>query len=144
MTERGVVLFRFGAAPDQGGPGMLTRLVVQDLLTTIAALDRIGVDGDGIVWLAGCGSMPRHSVTEMITRGPAAGWPVLATATSGPAVAELADLTNVLVAHRMSDGVAPGGLDGVSALRDGEFLLTVKNPRRLVPRAAFVRAREGL
>jgi hypothetical protein len=139
-----VVLFRFGGAPDQGVPGMLTRLVVQDLLTTIAALDRIGVDGDGIVWLAGCGSMPRHSVTEMITRGPAAGWPVLATATSGPAVAELADLTNVVVAHRMSDGVAPGGLDGVSALRDGEFLLTVKNPQRLVPRAAFVRAREGL
>ncbi len=144
VTERGVVLFRFGGAPDQGVPGMLTRLVVQDLLTTIAALDRIGVDGDGIVWLAGCGSMPRHSVTEMITRGPAAGWPVLATATSGPAVAELADLTNVVVAHRMSDGVAPGGLDGVSALRDGEFLLTVKNPQRLVPRAAFVRAREGL
>jgi hypothetical protein len=143
VTERGVVLFRLGA-PDQGVPGMLTRLVVQDLLTTIAGLDRIGVPGDGIIWLAGCGSMPRNSVTEMVTRGPAAGWPVLATATSGAAAAELAELTNVVVAHRMNGGLAPAALDGVSALRDGEFLLTVKNPQRLVPRAAFVRAREGL
>jgi hypothetical protein len=31
----------------------------------------------------------------------------------------------------------------VSALRDGEFLLTVKNPPRQVPRAVFVRARES-
>ena len=58
--------------------------------TAGSALDRIGVDGDGIVWLAGCGSMPRSSVTEMITRGPGAGLPVLAATTSGPAAAELA------------------------------------------------------
>jgi hypothetical protein len=143
VTERGVVLFRLGGSPDRAVPGMLTRLVCQDLLTAGAALQRIGVDGDGIVWLAGCGSMPRSSVTEMITRGPAAGWPVLAATTSGPAAAELAELTNVVVAHRMGGDIAPSGLDGVSALRDGEFLLTVKSPQRLVPRAAFVRAREG-
>jgi hypothetical protein len=47
----------------------------------------------------------------------------------------------VVVAHRMAAAAAPGSLDGLSALRPGEFLLTVKNPRRLVPRADFVRAR---
>ena len=140
VTERGVVLFRLGGSPPAAA-AMLTRLVCQDLLTAGAALHRIGVDGDGIVWLAECGSMPRSSVTELIARGPAAGLPVLAATTSAPAAAELAELTNVVVAHRMNDDVAPHGLDGVSALRAGEFLLTVKNPRRLVPRAAFVRAR---
>jgi hypothetical protein len=143
ITERGVVLFRLGGAPDQAVPAMLTRLVGQDLLAAGAALRRIGVDGDGIVWLAGCGSMPRAAVTEMIARGPGAGLPVVAATTSAPAAAELAELTNVVVAHRMSDDAAPRGLDGVSALRDGEFLLAVRNPPRQVPRAVFVRAREG-
>jgi hypothetical protein len=187
-TERGVVLFRLGGP---GGPGgsapaatgaMLTRLICRDLLTAGAALHRIGVDGDGIVWLAECGSMPRGSVTDIIARGPEAGLPVLAATTSARAAAELAQLTNVVVVHRMDDaatarhlaavaggpdpappgnGAGPGhpaeragpaaapdpgpgpaaSPGSLSALRDGEFLLTVKNPRRLVPRARVVRAR---
>ena len=141
VTDRGVVLFRLGGSPSPAVSAMLTRLVCQDLLTAGAALRGIGVGGDGIVWLAECGSMPRSSVTELIARGPGAGLPVLAATTSAPAAAELAELTNVVVAHRMEDQVTPGSLDGLSALRAGEFLLMVKNPRRLVPRAAFVRAR---
>jgi hypothetical protein len=140
VTDRGVVLFRLGG-PSPAVSAMLTRLVCQDLLTAGAALRGIGVGGDGIVWLAECGSMPRGSVTELIARGPGAGLPVLAATTSAPAAAELAELTNVVVAHRMADEATPRSLDGLSALRAGEFLLTVKNPRRLVPRAAFVRAR---
>jgi hypothetical protein len=140
VTERGVVLFRLGGPPPSAASAMLTRLVCQDLLTAGAALRGIGVGGDGIVWLAECGSMPRGSVTELIARGPGAGLPVLAATSSAPAAAELAELTNVVVAHRM-DAATPGSLDGLSALRPGEFLLTVKNPRRLVPRADFVRAR---
>jgi hypothetical protein len=141
VTDRGVVLFRLGGSPSPAVSAMLTRLVCQDLLTAGAALRGIGVGGDGIVWLAECGSMPRSSVTELIARGPGAGLPVLAATTSAPAAAELAELTNVVVAHRMEDQAAPRSLDGLSALRAGEFLLMVKNPQRLVPRAAFVRAR---
>ncbi|HEV2258708.1 MAG TPA: hypothetical protein VGS06_36775 [Streptosporangiaceae bacterium] len=141
VTDRGVVLFRLGGSSSPAISAMLTRLVCQDLLTAGAALRGIGVGGDGIVWLAECGSMPRSSVTELIARGPGAGLPVLAATTSAPAAAELAELTNVVVAHRMDDQATPRSLDGVSALRAGEFLLMVKNPRRLVPRAAFVRAR---
>jgi len=141
VTDRGVVLFRLGGSPSPAVSAMLTRLVCQDLLTAGAALRGIGVGGDGIVWLAECGSMPRSSVTELIAHGPGAGLPVLAATTSAPAAAELAELTNVVVAYRMEDQAAPRSLDGLSALRAGEFLLMVKNPRRLVPRAAFVRAR---
>jgi hypothetical protein len=152
VTERGVVLFRLGGLAEPAVSAMLTRLVCQDLLTAGDALRGIGVGGDGLVWLTEAGAMPRSSVTELIARGPAAGLPVLAATTSAPAAAELAALTNVVVAHRMPGlAVPPGlvpaglavppGLDDLSALRDGEFLLTVKNPRRLVPRVAFVRAR---
>ena len=141
VTDRGVALFRLGGPSPPAVSAMLTRLVCQDLLTAGAALRGIGVGGDGIVWLAECGSMPRGSVTELIARGPGAGLPVLAATTSAPAAAELAELTNVVVAHRMEDQATPRSLDGLSALRAGEFLLMVKNPSRLVPRAAFVRAR---
>ena len=163
-TERGVVLFRLGGSASPASAAMLTRLICRDLLAAGAALHRIGVDGDGIVWLAECGSMPRGSVTDIIARGPDAGLPVLAATTSARAAAELAGLTNVVVVHRMNDaatarhlaavadraepaaagdpGPAPAASSGsLSALRDGEFLLTVKNPRRLVPRARVVRAR---
>jgi hypothetical protein len=181
-TERGVVLFRLGGSAPAASAAMLTRLICRDLLAAGAALHRIGVDGDGIVWLAECGSMPRSSVTDIIARGPDAGLPVLAATTSARAAAELAELTNVVVVHRMNDAAtarhlaavaggpdplppgngagsappadrtepaaardprpAPAASPGsLSALRDGEFLLTVKNPRRLVPRAVVIRAR---
>jgi len=141
VADRGVVLFRLGGAPHAAATAMLTRLVGQDLLTAGAALHGIGVGGDGIVWLAECGSMPRGSVTELIARGPGAGLPVVAATISEPAAAELAELTNVVVACRMADQATPPGLGGLSALRPGEFLLAVKNPQRLVPRAVFVPAR---
>jgi hypothetical protein len=182
ITQRGVVLFRLGGTAETASSAMLARLVCQDLLAAGTALHRIGVDGDAIVWLAGCGSMPRTAVTDMVARGPGVGLPVLATTTSGPAAAELAELTNVVVVHRMTDAAAarhlaavtgaadpppsqgfmtpgnpaerdgtgipghPGfppaaGAGNLSALRDGEFLLAVKDPRRLVPRAFVVQAR---
>src|SRR5580704_17949585 len=59
VTERAVVLFRLGApasAPRAASAAMLTRLICEDLLAAGAALSRIGVDGDGLVWLPECGS----------------------------------------------------------------------------------------
>ena len=175
VTERAVVLFRLGGERNASS-AMLARLICQDLLAAGAALAEIGVDGDGIVWLGECGALPKQSVTDMIARGPDAGLPVLAATTSPPVGVELAELTNVVVAHRMNDaaaaghlaravGVAAPGLSPVGsadparpaavspaaaatadsgslpALRDGEFLLAVRNPRRLVSRGQLVRAR---
>jgi hypothetical protein len=143
VAERGAVLFRLGGLAQPACSAMLARLVCQDLLTASAALHRIGVDGDGIVWLTECGSMPRASVTDVIARGPGTGLPVLAATTSAPTAAELAELANVIVALRMADEAAPPGMDGLSALRSGEFQLTVKDPNRLVPRAVLVPGRAG-
>jgi len=150
VTERAVVLFRLGE-PDPSA-AMLTRLICEDLLAAGAALSGIGVDGDGLVWLPECGSLPRRPVTDMIARGPGTGLPVLAVTTVPQVAAELAELTNVVVMHRMTDdaaarqlaetaGAAAAAGDPGLPLREREFLLTVKNPPRLVPRAQLVRAR---
>ncbi len=163
VAERAVVLFRLGGPCPAESSAMLTRLVCQDLLAAGAALNGIGVDGDGIIWLAECGSLPRQPVTEMIAGGQRSGLPVLAATTSAQVAADLADLVNVVVAHRMEDTAAarrlaaqgppepaadanPGAgpaaeATGPAALRDGEFLLAVKNPPRLVARGLLVRAR---
>ena len=93
---------------------MLTRLVCQDLLAAGAALNGIGVDGDGIVWLSECGALPRHAVTDMIARGPGTGLPVLAATTSAPVAADLADLVNVVVAYRMDDAAVARRLSEVT------------------------------
>jgi hypothetical protein len=72
---------------------------------------------------------------------------VLAVPPPPQVATELAELTNVVVAHRMTDADAAGQLAAVAGatagppLGDGEFLLAVKDPPRLVPRAQPVRAR---
>jgi hypothetical protein len=118
VAERAVVLFRLGAPDSSSSLGdssaMLTRLVCQDLLAAGSALNRIGVDGDGIVWLSECGSLPRHSVTDMIARGPGTGLPVLAATTSPQVAVDLADLVNVVMAYRMDDGAAARRLSKVT------------------------------
>ncbi len=120
VAERAVVLFRLGG-PEPSNPSapaeasaMLARLVCQDLLAAGAALNGIGVDGDGIVWLSECGSLPRHAVTDMIARGPGTGLPVLASTTSAPVAADLATLVNVVVAYRMNDAAAGRRLSEVT------------------------------
>jgi hypothetical protein len=164
VAERAVVLFRLGGPRPAESCAMLTRLVCQDLLAVGTALNRIGVDGDGIVWLAECGALPRPPVSEMIARGRDAGLPVLAATTSAQVATDLADMVNVVVAHRTQDttmaarlaSIAPDpveerdpamagtlGPGSPAALRDGEFLLAVKHPPRIVPRGLLVRAREG-
>jgi hypothetical protein len=172
VAERAVVLFRLGGPRPAESSAMLTRLVCQDLLAAGAALERAGVDGDGLVWLAECGSLPRQPVTEMITRGRRSGLPVLAATTSAQVASDLADMVNVVVAHRMEDSAATRRLAAVvpaagpgpgpepeataaaadqagyapgpafpAGLRDGEFLLAVRHPPRVVPRGLLVRGR---
>jgi hypothetical protein len=145
VTERSVVLFRLGDAAEPASAAMLGRLVCQDLLAAGAALTGIGVDADGLIWLTECGSLPRQPVTELIARGAGSGLPVLAASTSAQVGAELAELTNALIAHRTNDDAAarePVTADGAAGpLREGEFRLAVKDPQRLIPRGLAVRAR---
>jgi len=174
LADRAVVLFRLGGPPATESSAMLDRLICQDLLRAGAARDGTpgsDANGDGLIWLAECAALPRQAVTSLIARGRPAGLPVLAATTSAPVAADLADLVNVVIAHRMADGgavpwvadgaAAPREVDGAASpssaddaaasrlamagdpatLRDGEFVLTVRDPPRLVPSGLLVRAR---
>jgi hypothetical protein len=149
VAEREVVLFRLdqrtGPERASGASAMLGRLVCQDLLTT--APDGTG-PGGGIAWLTESGLLPRPYVADMIARGRETGLAVLAATTSPQVAADLADLVNAVVAHRMDDQELAGkvaeitaGAAGLPALRDREFLLSVRHPGRLVPRGRPVPAR---
>lgn len=154
-----------GAAGGADGRGMLIRLVGQDLLGLGARLHGMGVDGDGIIWLSGCQAIAPQTLASLIAAGPAAGLSVVATTASASAASELAEHVNVLLVHRVTDSAAAGRLaavaaprlpppgsagaeipaavtpDDLAALGDGEFLMAVARPRRLVPRVLGVQAR---
>jgi hypothetical protein len=124
VTDRAVVLFRLGGSAAAASSAMLTRLICQDLLAAGPVRNGTGAEGNGLIWLAECAALPRQPVSDLIARGRAAGLPVLAATTSAPVAADLADLVNVVVAHRMTDAEAARRLSAVAvavaaALRPG-------------------------
>jgi hypothetical protein len=94
-------------------------------------LRRIGADGDGLVWIPGCDSLPVAALVPLISGGGAVGLPVLMTTTSAAVARELAGLVGVLLIHRLADVTAAADLVGLGApLGAGEFVLAVNAPRR--------------
>jgi hypothetical protein len=102
VRERSAVLF----AP--GTPAM-TRLVCADIIALGEQLRGIGADGDGIVWLCGCETLPRDVVAGLVSSGAAAGIPVLATTTS-PTPGEVASVVNATAIHRIANASAAEAL----------------------------------
>ena len=151
LADRAVVLFRLGGPPATESSALLDRLICQDLLRAGAARNGTpgsDANGDGLIWLAECAALPRPAVTSLIARSRPAGLPVLAATTSAPVASDLADLVNVVIAHRMADGAAvPWAASRLAVaadpatLRDGEFVMAVRDPPRLVPSGLLVRAR---
>jgi len=114
-------------------------------------LRRIGVDGDGLVWIPGCDSLPVAALVPLI-RGGAVGLPLLLTTTSAAAARELAGLVGVVLIHRLADPAVAADLAGLAGLAGGaggvggagpagsrprlaplgagEFVLAVNAPRR--------------
>lgn len=141
VRERGAVLFPLGAGDGSAAhaPG-IAGLVCADLGNVAADLRRIGVEGDGLIWLCGCERLPAALAASLIADGAASGLPVLATTTDASCAAELAARVNAVLVHRLADEQAERDLaaavDSVTAgqgslcdLRPGEFLLTVNAPR---------------
>jgi hypothetical protein len=112
-----------GGAPDETGLARVVRersaallsLRTADVAAQVCAgilalgedLRRIGADGDGLVWLYGYEPSPDGplggTVASLVAAGAAAGLPVLVTATSPRAVADLAGLVSVVLVHRPAD-----------------------------------------
>ena len=99
ISERSAVLLPAGSAAQAARAcAGITRLA--------AGLRRIGVDGDGLVWMTGCEWLPADAVAGLIRDGRAAGLAVLVGAGSPAAateVAELAGLAGAVLVHRIAD-----------------------------------------
>ncbi len=163
VGERSAALLRVGSAE-------LAARACADIAALAAALSRIGVDGDGLIWVTGGERLPADAVAALIGDGRAAGLPVLIGTSSPAAAAQLAPLVDARLILRVADpslaailaasaGGQPGpgglpagpkpvpGISAVSAgallsLGPGEFVLTVSEPaRRLVALGRLVPAR---
>jgi hypothetical protein len=105
IRQRGVALFSLDGDHRSRPAIAVASLVAQDLMGICAELRKIGVDGDGLVWLEQCGGVPAGVLTELVRRGAAAGLPALLTTTSAQAAEQVADQVNAVVIHRMTDPV---------------------------------------
>lgn len=102
VRERSAVLLRVDTAG-------LARLVTADLAALGEDLRRIGVDGDGLVWLHGWDPKSAGTLGGLVASGAAAGLPVLVSSIS-PAAADLAGMMNAVLIHRVNDGAAAASL----------------------------------
>ena len=143
-----VVRGRSAALLRVGSPELAVRACA-DIAALGRHLRRIGVDGDGLVWVPGGDSLPVAALAPLISGGGAVGLPVLMTTTSTAVARELAGLVGVMLIHRLADPAAVADLAGLAGskprpapLAAGDFTLAVNAPRRrLVELGRLVPAR---
>jgi hypothetical protein len=103
VRERTVVLFSLDQTAWGRAAATMASLVIHDVLAVCAELRRIGVPGDGLVWLDQCGGVAPPALAELVSRGAAAGLPALLTTTAAGRAQPLAQQVNVLLLHRLTD-----------------------------------------
>jgi hypothetical protein len=135
ITERSAVLLSVGSAE-------LAARACADITMLAAGLRRIGVDGDGLIWVTGAERLPKSAVAALIGDGRAAGLAVVIGTASAEAAADLAGLAAATLVHRISDPFQAVALGLLPSLGRGEFVLAVNGPRRrTVTRGRLVPAR---
>jgi hypothetical protein len=123
VRDRAVALFSIDAAVYGRAAVTLASLVARDVLAVCSELRRIGVPGDGLAWFDQCGGLAPAALSDLVTRGEAAGLPALLTTTAAARVQALADQVNVLALHRLTDPAAAewfAGLTGEKLAPPGE------------------------
>jgi hypothetical protein len=103
VRDRTVVLFSLDKSLHGRAAATMAGLVIHDVLAVCAELRRIGVPGDGLVWLDQCGGVATATLAELVGRGAAAGLPALLTTTAAGRAQALAQQVNVLLVHRLTD-----------------------------------------
>ncbi len=96
-------------------------LAASRLTALSATLRRIGVDGDGLIWVPSAERLPAAVLAALVSDGADAGLPVLVGAVSPAAAGQLAGLVGALLMHRLTDRDLADGL----AARAGTRLLPV-------------------
>jgi hypothetical protein len=96
ISERSAALVRVGSAE-------LASRACASVAALAASLGRIGVDGDGLIWVTGGERLPAQAAARLIGDGRVAGLGVLIGTASPVATAELARLVDALLILRIGD-----------------------------------------
>ncbi|HEY2580100.1 MAG TPA: hypothetical protein VGI74_27625 [Streptosporangiaceae bacterium] len=146
VRERTVVLFSLDKSVHGRAAATMAGLVIHDVLAVCAELRRIGVPGDGLVWLDQCGGVSTGALAELVSRGTAAGLPALLTTTAAGRAQPLAEQVNVLLLHRLTDPAVAERFAAFTgeklAPAGGADLMAADSPLRM-PAAAAAGPRPG-
>jgi hypothetical protein len=96
IAERSAALLRVGSAE-------LAARACAEVAVLAARLRRIGVDGDGLIWVTDGERLPAQAVAGLIADGRVAGIGVVIGTSSPVAAAELARLVDALLILRIGD-----------------------------------------
>src|SRR5580693_10745503 len=96
VGERSAALLRVGSAD-------LAARACADIAALAAGLSRIGVDGDGLIWVTGGERLPANAVAALIGDGRVAGLAVLVGTSSPATAAQLAGLVDARLVLRIAD-----------------------------------------
>jgi hypothetical protein len=96
VGERSAALLRVGSAE-------LAARACADVAALAAGLSRIGVDGDGLIWVTGGERLPANAVAALIGDGRVAGLAVLIGTSSPATAAQLAGLVDARLVLRIAD-----------------------------------------
>ena len=96
VSERSAALLRVGSAE-------LASRACADIAALAGGLRRIGVDGDGLIWVTGGERLPADAVAALIADGRVGGLAVLVGTSSPAAAARLARLAGTRLILRLAD-----------------------------------------
>jgi hypothetical protein len=102
-TDLGQVLSERSLALVPAGSAGSAAALAADVAALGARLRRIGVDGDGLIWVPAAQRLPAPVLAALARDGAAAGLPVLVGAESPAAAAALAGIVGALLVHRVTD-----------------------------------------
>ncbi|HEY3686403.1 MAG TPA: hypothetical protein VGL93_25440 [Streptosporangiaceae bacterium] len=102
VHERGVVLFSLEPGLTGHAAGAVAGLIVQDVLALGQELRRIGVAGDGLVWVDEAEPVGTDALVDLAAHGRDAGLATVLT-TSGVPQDRLVDAVGTQIVHRTAD-----------------------------------------
>jgi hypothetical protein len=115
LAGREVVLFPLDRRVLGGSAAMIARLVVADLINTLAGCGDLGGRIDCLVWINGCEAIDRRQIAALVALGERTGTAVVLGTVIGSAAAALATDVNVVAVR----GASPAGLAAPPAGQSG-------------------------
>jgi hypothetical protein len=108
LADREAVLFSLDRLVLGEPAAMIARLVVAELIETLAQRSDLGTRADCLIWINGCEAIDRRQLAALIALGERTGTAVVLGTALGSAAARIAADVNVVAVR----GASPAGLTG--------------------------------